>query len=400
MQHRYKSKSNNRYNHILGVIFLIGLFLPHNGLLLLVNPLLVLFLAFYKRQPKMPNNLQFLIAVTMIISLLINIDDISFHSAMRFLSILELILFFPFGKNSKIPNVYFYSSIIFIFLSQIAYMENISFMIRILDTIYRPETDLYIYQSDYLIENAAILNVYNSRFGGLYHNPNLASMYLSFIAITYLIENHRVKGSAKISFVILYIVALVFAGSRTGLLIMIFVVLKEMKPYFRKNAVSIITIVSLILIPFFVKNIVFDDFRIFDISDGLNGSMAPKWRLFVEYLVNQTSVFKLLFGIFNTKLMSNYNKAGMMDSEWGEMVASYGFMFLILFVIFIVYSFKQTKSDRKMLFLILSYSISATVIFNFRASFLFFFLLSKYSQNSDVIVKKIKQKIINTPQID
>src|SRR5690606_26563433 len=175
------------------------------------------------------NRFSILIACVITISFLANAimgSDLSSKSVLRLFTFLSLFLLFPFVEGFKILNWVLYFCLIYLLLSQLAYIVGISPLINYFSTFYPYTGELRAYTSDFLSSGSGDIEfVMNRRYGGIYHNPNQLMRYISLLLLIFLIENRSRGFVYKLPFVLLVLFATSIAGSRTGFIFVIIVVL-------------------------------------------------------------------------------------------------------------------------------------------------------------------------------
>jgi hypothetical protein len=388
-----KFKNINFDIHIVSISLMIMFFLPHLGYFYYVNPALAAALAFRYHRPSGIGVIKILIVAIMLISMfgyLFTIDKIVFKAVSRGISLIFLFSVFPFVKNFKIPNVYIYSGLGFIILSQMVYVIGFWPLISFFSTLYPYEGDEIIYRSDFLYKHSDSISIANPhiRLGGIFHNPNQGARYVTFLYAVFFIENKDNASIKKTKLLIsaIVLISILYTGSRTGFIVfsLLFYFF-----YFGKNTLSLksalisglFLIISVIL--FSLLDIYFfDTVRVFDIEDALSYSLVPKIRFFLEYYETQNNFFQILFGNFDMDLSRYYvRSAEILDSEWGNAIFNYGVLFFISAILFYSVVYKGYDHKTKPFFIIILWIFSSSLIFSYRASFLFLFLLSKYYVN-------------------
>ena len=152
-------------------------------------------------------------------------------------------------------------------------------------------------------------------------------------------------------------------------------------PSTRRTFIGIFSITAII-----ISSLIFGDFfsndtdvRAINFRGGLEGSLLPKWVFFRSYIETRPEVWQSLFGCFDISLVEYYTGSwGILDSEWGNAYFAYGLTFCIAIVIFYVAVYRRTPKATRLHFIILLWVISSTLLFSYRASFIFLLLLSKY----------------------
>ena len=122
----------------------------------------------------------------------------------------------------------------------------------------------------------------------------------------------------------------------------------------------------------FAMNSLSSEYRGFALQEGLNDSMSEKSDLFFNTMSN-ASAKDLLLGTFWVK-----EKGAVMDSEWGDAIFTYGWLFIFAYAIFFFEYYKRLQKDNRMVIILLLWAISSTVLMSFRTSAVALFILSKY----------------------
>lgn len=381
-------ETNKTDRHLISLAFMFGLFMPNGNLFYILLPIVILLLGLrYSKFNTTVFSFKYVLLVLILISFILfaftNTDIIDIKGMLRNIVLFELILFFPFIKNFRIPNVYLYFALIYIFISQISYMLGIGSITSFFSENYPYDGDYAEYQSDYLISMADRMTLVNRNFrlGGLFINPNQCARYLNIIFAVFLIENRNAKLKPILPFFVIYVLAIIATGSRTGffITIILFSYYMYIKSTNKKNASRyILILLVLILVSGFIylaNSELSQTLRFLDFDEGLEKSLFSKIGILTNYLSENTSAIKTLFGNF-----SNDGKfATVFDSEWGELIYRYGFVFFLSLMLFYLYLYRRTAPTSRLIFFILFWMISSSVLMSYRASFLFMLFLSKYS---------------------
>lgn len=393
--------NKNMNGHIIGICLFLGLFIPHTHMaLLLINPFLcvLLFFRFKSKTTKDINRIKFLFSALIIMSMTINTAFI-YHASYKFiltgLNFLLLLFCFPFVSEDKIPNIYFYIFVSFIFLSQLIYLIHIPLLEYFIEKIYPiPETvEGYIH---YIQKNIRINNVYNFRLSGIYYNPNQTGRYLCLITLAFLLNNHERKFPFYIGFLIITSLSILFTGSRTSMLVyslIVFMFLWRNSKIQKATKLGVVAVVITAFVPlFFVKG---TQYRGFDIASGIDYSALPKWNTFVDYLQQDNSVFHFIFGYANLDSFEpeRYNSLRIFDSEFGNMFYSYGLLGFVLLLFFYFSVYKLFDKKDRIFFLILLWSITSSILLSYRMSFLTMLLMSHFTVRGMNSRKKVSDRV-------
>lgn len=376
-----------RHSILLHIAILLGLFLPdwnYSNAIQGIFPL-ILFIFLKLKGHFFFNKNSILVLIVFMFSFLVNVlyNNINIESFLRLLSFILLFGLFPFTKPIKISKVVLYLSLLFIFFSQIAYSFGIHSFINFFDNIYPYTGDKLIYQTDFLLKSAnGFDSMINRRYGGLYHNPNQCVRYVSLIFIVFLIESKKSNNYLiKIPFIIIVYFSVLLSGSRTGLIVITFLILYDILIYgthkvnFKKSFFFISFIIGLLIIYFYLSDF---GFRIFDLAEGSATSLNAKFVLFNDFLKQLTSPVKFIFGHFSNENMESMYGMSMLDSEWGELFYRFGILGSIAIVLFYIKLWRTKDSNIRFFMVILLWGITSTILFSFKMSFLFMLMLSNY----------------------
>lgn len=390
----------NRENHIIGFIFILSILLPHTGILYLVNPLLLLYLIKkYSRHVNIITPAQYIMAVIIVISIVWSTFtgiDVTYKSMIRSLYILLILFFFPFCGNIKMPLFYIYFVVVYILLSQLCYVYNIGSIISFFDKFYPYTGDIDSETTEYLLSHAqdaagSLTQLGTIRFGGLFHNSNQCMKYISLCTIAFVMENYRQNLKSFVPFLFLVFICSILAGSRTGFMtiILTLIVANSLKSG-RANLIRIISFAAIGFVCLLVlSNLFSNDFRLFQISEGFeqDGSISLKYANLKYYLGVMDSVRAHLVGNASIEDIRSFYKTpfSQFDSEWGNAIYFYGFIFFFLYTIFLVKIVTRLKGVYIASAFMLIWVVSSTILFSYRTSFAFFLLLSKYINSSKQI---------------
>lgn len=377
--------------NILGIILLIFLFLPHSNFLLqLINPLLVSYLIFKYANINKKFSIKYILILLLFVSFAINIlsQELQLKSIFRVIVLIQMLLFFPFIRNIRIKNSFLYFSVIFILLTQLSYLLNINLIINFIDNYYPVAEEYYWLQSDYFLSSSYdikdVFSGYSLRYGGIFRNANQCMRYVSLLLVVFLIENRDIKFSNIIPFIFITLLSAILAGSRTGFVVISLIIFTYF--YLNRNRFNLvykllIIVFSILVFVFISLNIdTLQNFRMFKVSEGLNDSFGVKTEVFTDYLSKLSNPIVYLFGNFDSSLLYLYDPTfPMMDSEYGDLIFDFGFLFTIFLILFYFQVFKRMHKSNRIFFIIFLWMLTSTVLLSYRMSFLFMFFLSKYT---------------------
>ena len=382
--------TDKRMAHFVGIGLTLGFLLPHTSTaFLLVNPLLCLFYQCFK-QNRVYYKRNWLVLAPILLTLLINLPQgVTMKAMISCLTIMLYFACFPMVGRVKIPNFYFYFILGVVLLSQVAYAYNIGFMERVLNTYYpiSEEDVAAIYEQNTVSAD----NILDFRLGGLFHNANQCSRYITFLLAGFLVLNNEKPIRKLLPFIILAYYGVLLTGSRTGFAVASLVIIAYL---FVDKRVSVgwrygVTL-SAILVFLYLIFIGSDTFRGFNVFD--TGSTDMKQETFRYYLSTENSIVKILLGYLDT---SRYNTSGSdsyvmtkFDSDYGSLIFSYGFVGFLSILLYFFTIFRKMESNGKIFFVVLLWMYSSTIVKSFRAFFVFMLLLScvywQHKKNNNV----------------
>lgn len=399
------SKLTNHYRQftslerLVGITLVVSVLLPHVAALYIVNPLLLLYLAFKYPRSGQLSILQILMVLLIICSLVWNMFygiPIDSKSMIRGVYIIELLIFFPYIGNVNFRNIYIYIIVSVILLSQLAYVYGLGSIIGIIDILYPYTGDVVSESTDYLLEHSAdatsLSDLQNIRFGGLFHNSNQCMKYISMCAVIYAIENYRSSIKIQIPFWIIVFSSAFLSGSRTGFVI-VFATVALMLIFRKKQEISLKTLfVSALLVCgvfYLASEVLSSQFRMFDLKSGTSagGSISFKYANFAYYNNLVTEARQLIVGNFDVDSIRvvYHTPFSQFDSEWGNAVYFYGYIFIVVYFCFLAKTIGKLKGVNLIALLLFFWVISSTVLFSYRTSFAFFLILSRCVSNSKVL---------------
>lgn len=378
----YTTKRYDLTSHIVGISIIIGFILPHtiSSLLLFVNPLLVIVLKL-RNKNKSYYKYKTVVLIALFIPLLLNfVQGVTFKSIQIWATICLYFFCFPFVDKVEFKNIYIYITFVFIFVSQMAGLLNISSLTNIINILY-PMNDYNEGNLTYIAENITSENYTDFRLAGIYRNSNSCAEALCMLMGFY-IANNRIINKYSIAFLGIMLYAILITGSRTGFMVAgamvaTYLILNKKK--------MLVILLGLLLILLFVFNGINSDLRVFEIQEGFSGSFSAKSGTFMSYLSSETSPIKLLFGYFDAARYRTMAKLGFMpafDSDYGTLIFSYGFIGFFSILFFLVTVYRRVRKQERICFFLVLWMTSATIFKAFRMLFVFMLLLSMIYSNS------------------
>lgn len=374
-------KESNVAEVVVGVCFLIGLFLPHiNAFLMLFNIFMCIFLYInYKGKcnPKL-TPFKIILIISLLISFVVNLPTLNLggKAILTFAYILLLFYTFPMIGSVRIRNMYLYISLSIILLSQLVFVINYIPGIFLIDILYPvPEEDLNQYE--YFVNEAAgtLSQSLSLRNSGLFRNPNQTSKYLCLILACFLLENKKMKLKKFLFFIPACFLSIIMTGSRTGLVVSSLLIVtwtfynRKIKKGYKAFALFCFFIIASIIA--FGKT----EIRGANISDGLEKSANVKFDILSGYLNSDVSVLSFFWGNIDSNDIH-------FDSEYGFFIFNYGVIGFVLYLIFWYKMFKSTNKTDKIVYLFLLWMVSSTIMLSYRCAFVAMLMFSRFYSES------------------
>ena len=374
---------------LYSVSLLLMLFLPHVGFLYIVNPVLVLLLAFRKRTFHFSKiGITYVLVTLIVVSFFANMVGETEFSAKPFyraIGVILCLIIFPFAENRHIPKSILYFSILFILFSQLCDVLGLRMLSSFFSRFYiEEETSEYI---ERYMRSGGSLSVF--RLGGLFNNPNQCARYVTCIFTIFTIDYFNEGSKKHLLISVLCAFSLLLTGSRTGLFVFLTILTISYVLRNRKNKLSVI-IVTLLFSSFFLFAYVFSDlgssYRAFALDRGVEDSFLGKIGFISKYLSSDLTISQWIFGNFfysQDAVRKYLIDVTTMDSELGVSIFTYGFLFTIAYVVFLFIIYNKLRKPYVLIMGLFLWCLSSTIIFSYRSSFLIMFLLSKYFSKSN-----------------
>lgn len=394
------NKRQSYQEHLVGISILLAFLLPHSStLLLLVNPLLCLLLVFHFGERRMWRPYVLVVLVPIFISILLNFQAASLKALQSTLTILLYFACFPLIGKVQVRNGYLYICLAYILISQLVYLLGVPGLESFFERVY-PISEEDLAHFEYMSDNITAEAVFDYRLGGLYHNSNQCSKYLTMLLAFFLSVNYSKHSKNVIYFVLIAYSGILLTGSRTGFvvgsLIAYFGLLrnKEIAGWVRSLAFGI-ALLGIIYI--LIKG---SALRGLDIGGGLEGSANMKWETFCYYLQSENNPLALLFGHLDISLFNGGigDVMGGFDSEYGSLTFRFGFVGLIGILLFYWNVAKRIPKSQWFYFFILLWIVSSTIVASYRAFFVFMLLTSiVYANNKKKKYQELSRKSTGYP---
>lgn len=378
----------SKMQHLLGISIVLAFLLPHsNTFLLLVNPLFCILLCIFSNNRRW-NSLVLVPLIPIFLSIILNITTSQQKALLSTSTIILFFCTFPMVGKIRVSKQYLFFILAVILVSQLVYVLDIPFLTRFFDTYYPLSEDDA--SRLYMRENISYETLFDYRLGGLFHNSNQCSRYLTMLLAFYLVEEENQSIRETFWFSVLAFIGVLITGSRTGFVVaslVLFFALYSKGNLTQRSKLFFIFLAFLGVISLSLGV----SFRGLEIESGMENSLSYKVGATLYYLSNQSSAIHLLFGNLDiSKFESVYGVTDMgFDSEYGSLIFRFGIVGFISVFIFWYLIFKRLDKYRRIFFFTLLWVISSTIVTSFRAFFIFMIFLSViYSNRSALIGKK------------
>jgi len=384
-------KQQTIYNHMVSIIWLLFLILPNNQLFFIFVPTAYIVLFRFENKGKLEDKI-FVIGIVslLIITLLMNVNMIGVSISIKDIIRLVILAFFFMTfirlNGTTILKPYIYIAIVYLVFSQFVYILNVAPLKSLFSIYSTEEHEILSYYND-----LSSIGDYNFRLGGIFINSNQYARYLELILLVLMCEIEQFnKKSLTILFSVI-IFSLVAAGSRTSLIVFCLAVVfylysaKVFSP--RKTKIIIIVFIALLLFAFLFTGL--SEMRAFKISEGMNDSFGAKAGLLMTYLNTNPNIIKILFGNLSPDTVREIANTGSMDWEIGNILLYYGILFFMLLFVFYFYLFKSYRPKYRVVFTILLWMFSSSILSSYRMSALWMLVLGLYYRRSLVEKQKI-----------
>lgn len=392
----------NKY--IADILLLILLLSPTSGVFYYLMTLVVLFCIFYYRRQTRTywgysKGLKLLFIICCFFSVsLYAVSSMSFSviPCYRALILILMMFFFPFVSGVKIHKITILIGVLFTLSTQLCYVVNFTPLIRFVNDFYPFESDLHLYSDDYLSSAQGMTIGSAFRLGGFMHNPNnCARTYTFFYAILLIfVDDWKLSSKNFLQYLcsLCIMLGLLLCGSRTGFVV--FALLSIIKFYItsntkRKILIFLLTMGFIAFVYSFLGGVGEEEYRALRVAEGMDDSMTSKFNHIVEYYSAHVSLFHFLFGQFDQHQMINYLKdAESMDSEIGVSLFTYGVVTTVVLFLLLYSFFKKIRKPYILFAVLLLWMLSSSLLFAYRVSLAFMFLLSICFSNSKIITNE------------
>lgn len=384
------NKGHSLQEHLVGISILLAFLLPHTSIMfLLVNPILCILLTFCFKRSRKWLPFVFVVLLPILCSLLLNIQNASLKAFQSTFTIVLYFACFPFVGKVRVRNIYLYICLAYILISQLVYLLGIPGLTTFFDRFY-PLGEEFVNRYTYMQNNITTETVFDYRLGGLYHNSNHCSRFLTMLMAFFLSVNYSKKSKNVIYFLLIVYGGILLTGSRSGFVIGSLIAYFG---FFRNNKISGwaryltwgIVILGLLYLLQTGSNL-----RGLNVEGGLQGSANAKLETFLYYLQTENSLLAFLFGHLDISLfqggigdvMSNF------DSEYGSLIFRFGFIGFASILLFYWNVAKRISKSQWFYFFVLLWIISSTIVASYRAFFIFMLLTSIVYANNMILLKR------------
>lgn len=249
-------------------------------------------------------------------------------------------------KESRFINFW---SIIFLISVFIAILQfyKIPGVFNVLESLYGSSIFLDIARKYYTFANF--------RAGSLFINPNSYSKFIVLFISIYITIFYRTNKKNKIFIMgFLILLSLILAGSRTGLVISLILLLNKYIQHIMYKKLSMkryyMLILPIILFAiavgiFFISTsdiIDLDNIRILKVLAGVSNSISYKYRTF-GLILNEFNILNVFIGL--GPFMNDLWELTLIDFDFGYQIAFFGFAGFILYILMIRDFYQKLKPN-------------------------------------------------------
>lgn len=376
---------------ILEIIILLVVFLP-TGKWLYITQLLCTVILFFIGYNKIRLNkyifqYKLLITASILFTLVYSFalsHPIYLDSTLKIFNILLLIVFYPLINGYTISEKLIIYTVAVVLASQLVFIFNVTPVVEFIKNYYTTE-GFKNWGERVLTENiSGNWSVFDMRFGGIFRNPNQCGRMLTLLLVVYL-QLKKTLNFKDILVLILFFTSLLLTGSRTSMLIFVFIVLyfvfrnvKVKKSYVYSLSVVVAIALGILSIKYNSRIL-----SVFSFSGDQPASVSIKY-LFLFFYIKETilnNFFDLLFGKFNIddlKLIFENLAITKFDAELGYLIHAIGVFGVVALILFFAQIFRMADKKFYLFYILLLWSLTSTILTNLRFSFLFFLFFSNF----------------------
>lgn len=385
------------HDHLLSFTWLLYFIIPTNIILYVFVPISVVVL--FNNKLAIPAYLKYSILgliVSLIFTLLINFQAGYVLKNDIFRALVLILLFFSFSRyrGIVIRKEYIVFAAVYLIFTQFIFFLNISFFVNFFQQVYPYEgnRDMYGYYERFTLNEFGL-----TRLGGIYYNPNQYARYIQIILITLLCEIKQFRKIELQVLVPLIVFSIAATGSRTSFLVLIVIGLSYFyfNNKFTAKNVFLIGIVGVGILFYIFSNTNIGEFRMLKVDEGLDNSLGAKVNLFYSYHENNQSALAFLFGNLSSMVMVSSSGFTGTDFDIGNIPIFYGYVFFLFFIQLCVLVYRKTRPMYRVIYPILLWMFSSSIICNYRTVPIFLLILGLYyrrsliEKNNEIKIKEI-----------
>lgn len=380
------NNTSSKGDHLLSIIWLFLLIIPNGMFLYIFAPLSFILLIDRNAisKSKSLTIIILLISISFLISCIFAVNE-TFVAGRDYLRVVSLFLYFvifTIMRGTRILKPYIIIAIALLFTSQLIFLFNIQPLMYLFFNIYPPTEE---YMSNGIIDsllNVDIKSIESYRLGGMFYNPNNFASFMELILITLLCETKQFKKSWLLIFIGIIAVSIILTGSRTALIVFAAIILAYL--YLSKilSARKIIIYSILFLVVLGLLDV--SSLRAFKINEGLEDSLGTKLGILNMYLSNTYGLGEILFGNLSGQVLVDKYKVSFSgtDFDLGNILVYYGAVFYVLLISLYVTLFRKYDSKYKVVFVLLLWMFSNSILLSYRMAPLWFLVLGLYYRRS------------------
>lgn len=379
-------KSLKKY--IFRIALFVGLFAPNvntNAFVLQGVMPFVLLLA-QKNHIQKPQKWAVCLLVTIALSFILYSfyfgSQPEFKSFATAAQLLSLFLLFPFCRyDASLDNRFLYICGFLLVGSQMAMVFDISIIKSFIDEYYPLDADNIAYQLENVSAAEHLILAANSRYYGIFRNPNAFSTVITILLAAYLIENEKSSIRNKLPFVLLLCFSVFLTGSRTGIVVCFVMLLFDISFDKVKKKLTLSKIVySLVALSIFL---IFSSFfglnetRTMDISIN-DASLGGRLEGFVFLWNSSMNLMQWLVGNFSWEILQTHYQYWGMDGDLGSILFLYGIVGLYVISSFLFWMYKQHQYAYYILLILTLWMVTNHLFLGVKNVYLFMLLTSYY----------------------
>lgn len=375
----YSLESTTKWNHIISMIWLYFMLFPTGTLFNISIPVLLLLIFDVRNRN---NQILVPLFILLIPTFVLNFWQpyMEIKSFVRLFSFALVFLTFASYRGEKILFPYILFAVCYILLSQVSIIFSLPYLASFFDSTYNISV-LALENHSVNMDNVDVADVaVKTRLGGIFINPNNCASYISVAYALGLCEAERNTIKQKVVFYIfiaLTMISTLITGSRTGFIVIAAITLYYLysKGYHLGRYILLGIPIALILFYEDLSNL--SDVRAFNVSEGMEGSVGTKMRIFIDYLSKCSNPVWWVFGAGDIMVTQVVYQLGMegSDMDFGNIFIVFGFFFYVLYVLICLRIFKLLDPRYRVIMFVLLWSFSNSILISYRMCPVFFLAL-------------------------